>query len=84
MHAAACERSGHGILILGEKGAGKTTLLNYFLDKGSDYVANDRVFLISDKDKIYIEGFPIPMRVSKETMKKQKNLKLLRNCIALI
>ena len=76
MHAAACERSGHGILILGEKGAGKTTLLNYFLDKGSDYVANNRLFLISDKDKIYIECFPIPMRVSKETMKKTKKFEI--------
>lgn len=74
MHAAACAIEGQGILILGGKGAGKTTLLNYLLECKADYLSNDRTFLQYCGNEIDIEGFPIPMRVSYETINKMSHL----------
>ena len=70
MHAAACEYKDNGFLILGNKAAGKTSLLNYFLNEGANYIANDRAFTKDSDAQIMIEGFPIPMRISYETVEK--------------
>lgn len=74
MHAAACAIEDRGFLILGEKGLGKTTLLNYLLECKADYLANDRTFLLCCNSEISIEGFPIPMRISYETINKMSQL----------
>lgn len=73
MHAAACAIGEDGFLILGGKGAGKTTLLNYLLESKVDFLANDRVFLQRFNSGINIEGFPIPMRISYETINKMSH-----------
>lgn len=70
MHAAACQYKDNTFLILGNKAAGKTSLLNYFLYKGANYIANDRAFIRDAGHRVVIEGFPIPMRISHETVEK--------------
>lgn len=73
IHAAACCLDDRGFLIIGNKGAGKTTLLCYFLEYGLDFLANDRVFLKFEHDRVSIQGFPIPLRVAYESLSKLNN-----------
>lgn len=58
LHAAAIAVGERGLLIAGEKGAGKTTVLLHLLrETGADYVANDRVLLVSP-DGATARGMP--------------------------
>ena len=41
-HAAAASVEGAGILVCGPRRAGKTTLLSHLLERGANYIANDR------------------------------------------
>lgn len=70
MHGAACECNGEGLVIIGNKASGKTSLLTYFLSCGAGYLANDRLFLSKNENEIVVQGFPIPMRISYESINK--------------
>lgn len=60
LHASAfCNNKNEGIVIFGEKNSGKTTLLTECLrDKNFKYLANDRIMLNLQGDKIIARGIP--------------------------
>ena len=70
MHGAVCEHKGESLVIIGNKASGKTSLLTYFLSCGAGYLANDRLFLSKNENEIVVQGFPIPMRISYESINK--------------
>ena len=70
MHGAVCEHNGESLVIIGNKASRKTSLLTYFLSCGAGYIANDRLFLRKDENEIVVQGFPIPMRISYESISK--------------
>jgi hypothetical protein len=69
LHAAAVESGGKTLLISGPKGAGKTTLFLYLLRSGLyRAMANDRVFVGSDRQSLIVVGIPTAVRIRPATV----------------
>ena len=69
IHGACITKNGNGIMIVGDAGAGKTTLMMKFLREGYTYVANDRLAVKKDFDKIIACGIPFSMGIRSENAK---------------
>ncbi len=62
---------GKGCLIIGNEGDGKTTLMAKMLEKsyGSKFVANDRIFIGFEENKLVMRTFAEPLKVRMGTIK---------------
>jgi hypothetical protein len=57
MHAAAVEKNGHGIILLGPGGSGKTSSCLQLLRSGFKFVSDDQVFLKKTGAKVEMLSF---------------------------
>ncbi|EXX87533.1 hypothetical protein BG53_01870 [Paenibacillus darwinianus] len=63
-HAAAVSLDGNGLLLAGKSGRGKSTLSADLLDRGFDFMADDRCFLRAEADGgVEMIGFYEPFKV---------------------
>ncbi|OPY59385.1 MAG: HPr kinase/phosphorylase [Pelotomaculum sp. PtaU1.Bin035] len=62
-HAGAVSINGCGLLLAGRSGSGKSTLSLRLLDKGFNFIADDRCFLREKGGDIEIIGFLEPVRM---------------------
>ncbi|MFD0386310.1 hypothetical protein ACFQ2B_39540 [Streptomyces stramineus] len=58
LHASAVVRDGQAVLTLGDKGAGKTTTALLLARAGWQMLANDRVFIRPDGDRLRVLPWP--------------------------
>ncbi|MBP2402493.1 hypothetical protein [Streptomyces syringium] len=58
LHASAVVRDGQAVLTLGDKGAGKTTTALLLARAGWQLLANDRVFIRPDGDRLRVLPWP--------------------------
>ncbi len=74
LHAAAVEKNGSGIAIVGNKYAGKTTTLINLITYGDcSFITNDKLLLNGCKET-YIYGLPISIGIRSGTILKNKIL----------
>lgn len=68
LHGAAFEKTNLGILICGDKAKGKTTTLIRGLEKGGNYIANDRVAVGIIADEVVMFYLPLAVRIGYGTV----------------
>ena len=69
LHAAAVEKNGKGIVLVGPKGSGKTTIsLDLLYKHQCAEVSRDRTFLVKEKEKYFILGWPNYYNLTYRTM----------------
>jgi len=61
IHATCVEKSGRGVLLLGESGSGKSDLALRLLSAGWSLVADDQVLLQIKENELYASA-PIPLQ----------------------
>lgn len=69
IHGACITKEDNGIMIVGDIGSGKTTLLMKFLKEGYTYIANDRLALKKEGNRIIVCGIPFSMGIRTENAK---------------
>ena len=65
-HAACVANDEYAVAIIGDKFAGKTTMCINFLNCGWDFVSNDKLLLIKEKD-IFCWGLPVSLGIREGT-----------------
>jgi hypothetical protein len=68
LHAAALERDGCVILVVGDPGAGKSTLAASARERGWAVLGDDIVWLTVSGDALEARGFPKPLHVPPEVL----------------
>lgn len=63
IHGACVAKNDEGIIISGNKRAGKTTTMLNLLNKGYDYICNDRIAIKKVNDKYVAIGIPFSMGI---------------------
>ncbi len=66
VHGACAVKDNKGVIITGKSGSGKTTLLSKLLKNGYGYIANDRLAIKNDGDKIIVCGIPYSMGINEK------------------
>jgi hypothetical protein len=66
VHAAAIQRDGHAILVLGGSGVGKSTLIHGALKDGWSVLSDDLVLLRADRSGPAVSGIPTTLAVPSE------------------
>lgn len=67
LHAAAIQRDGSGVVVIGGMGAGKSTLCYAAACSGWDVLTDD-IAWITDADRIEVSGFPKPLNVPEDCL----------------
>lgn len=67
-HAAAVSRKGQGIILAGFSGLGKSTLALHLMNKGLDFVSNDRLMVRKKKEHVEMFGVAKLPRVNPGTI----------------
>ncbi len=73
-HASAVTRGNQGVVIAGRPGAGKSTAALRLMERGFDFVSNDRLVLQHERGRIRVRGVPKLPRVNPGTILGQKRL----------
>lgn len=68
LHAAAVERDGRAMIIIGDTGAGKSTLAVSAARLSWSVLTDDIVWLRLDGDEVLVSGFPKPVHVPPELL----------------
>ncbi len=68
LHAAAVSRGHNGLALTGISGAGKSTLGLHLMERGFDFVSNDRLIVERDDDALTMYGVPKQPRVNPGTI----------------
>jgi len=76
-HAAAIQANGTTYLFPGSSGSGKTSLVIAMVQSGADFIANDRILLKLDNDKIRIKPYPMAIAIGLGTAQQYPVLKNL-------
>ena len=63
MHGACVSKDDQAIIISGDKRCGKTTTLMNLLDRGYDFIANDRIAVKKINDQFIVQGIPFSMGI---------------------
>ena len=67
LHAAAVERDGHAVVVLGESGAGKSTFAYAAAHAGWGIIADD-LCVVEVGDGVHVTGFPKPVNVPSDVL----------------
>ncbi len=81
LHAAAVTGR-HALILSGKPGAGKTTLLMGLLERGLNYLADDRTVLTHDGGKAVVHKFPEHIRAAESNGPKRSIPPRLSNIIS--
>ena len=63
MHGACVSKDDQAIIISGDKRCGKTTTLMNLLDRGYDFIANDRIAIKKINNQFIVQGIPFSMGI---------------------
>lgn len=73
-HAAGVALAGAGLVIAGFAGAGKSTLALEIMGHGTDFISNDRVMVLREKDALTMAGVAKMPRINPGTVLHNPNL----------
>ncbi len=76
-HAAGVAQNQHGIVIAAQSGKGKSTTSLLLMNKGLDFVSNDRIILQKKENKYTMIGVPKHPRVNPGTLLNNPKIKPL-------
>jgi HprK-related kinase B len=76
-HAAGVATGRDGLLLAGLSGRGKSTLALHLLERGLDFVSNDRLLLRREGDRVRMVGLPKMPRVNPGTLLNSARLRNL-------
>lgn len=68
LHASAVVRSGRALAVIGQSGSGKSSVAVRLLERGFDFLANDRVIVESNASGVFAHGLPKLPRVNPGTL----------------
>lgn len=74
VHGSCVVKDNSAIIISGDKRAGKTTTLLNLVNRGYDYLANDRLALKQTDDCVIVIGIPFSMGIMLEDAKRLFNI----------
>lgn len=63
IHGACVSKNDEAIILSGNKRCGKTTTLINLLDRGYDFIANDRIAVKKINDEFIVQGIPFSMGI---------------------